>query len=423
MSAPHDPLRASLHDLAETVEPVDLYDRALHRSRRISRREAAVGAGAALLALGLLGSGLRQLPDHDRTSGYRPSGYQLTSPSPARPAPVVPASSPAGTGQRTPSPVVPPPASPSLPAVSAAAGRDEAGPATAPSRRYRPPASPASATPRSRVLADLPGHVFYQQARAKPDVVRLSPGDGTTRTVLEDAPSPVGISPDGSRIAYVAGGTLLVGPAGTGGTATRPIARGVATAAQAPAWSPGGDRLLIDTDHPAVLEVASGSITPLPAGLASGQHFRWSGDGTKLVYATSFCGLKVAGSGAGTSTPVPVLGDQRPADNPDGLAACRPISVDAAARRVTVPLQTTRTTDSTADTPDAVVDTATGDLIPLPVAGMVIGAVFDGTGRLLVRSVRHGTMRLSLFGADHTLLVQATEPASVRDLDLIAYTR
>jgi TolB protein len=40
-----------------------------------------------------------------------------------------------------------------------------------------------------------------------------------------------------------------------------------------------------------------------------------------------------------------------------------------------------------------------------------------------VRTVHEGRTALSLFGPDDVLLVQATEPAAVRDLDLIAYTR
>ena len=43
MSAERDRLRASLHDLADTAVPTDLLDRALRHSRRIARREAAIG--------------------------------------------------------------------------------------------------------------------------------------------------------------------------------------------------------------------------------------------------------------------------------------------------------------------------------------------------------------------------------------------
>ncbi|MGX6606664.1 TolB family protein [Micromonosporaceae bacterium Da 78-11] len=410
MSAPHDPLRASLRALADEVAPTDLFDRALHSSRRIGRREAAVGTGAALAALGLLGSGLWGLPSRP---GSTPPAAAGSLPS-------------ASAGRPTSSAVTLVPSSNHTP-LSPTATAQAAAPSPAALRRgYQPRVVKTTATPRSRALADLPGQVFYQKTDTRPDVVRLSPGDGRTRTVLEDAPSSVGISPDGSKIAYVADGTLLVGPTAAGDGGTLHVAQGVAAVTQAPAWSPEGDRLLIDTDQPAVLDVSSGAITPLPEGLGSGQHFRWSGDGSKLVYATSHCGLEVAGSGAATATSVPVLGEDRPADNPDGLAACKATSVDATGRRVTVPLQTTGTTGTsgaTGDTADTVVDVATGEPVPLPVSGDVIGAVFHSDGNLLVRTVRPGRTKLWLFGPDNALLVQATEPTALRDLDLIAYTR
>jgi TolB protein len=119
-----------------------------------------------------------------------------------------------------------------------------------------------------------------------------------------------------------------------------------------------------------------------------------------------------------------MLGDPQPADNPDGLAACKPTSVDATGRRVTVPLQSTGETSADAPTAaDAVVDTVTGEVVPLPVAGSVVGTFFDPDGNLLVRA-RHGTRTtLSLFTPGGKLLVQATEPAVLNGLDLLAYTR
>ena len=124
MSRPSpEQLRDSLRELADGVEATDLYVRAVRRSGRIARREAAIGAGAALLVLGVLAAGLWRLP-----GGVEPP-----------------------------------------------------------------------AEPRSRVLADLPGQVFYQETGDQPDVLRLSPADGHTDRVPTDVPSPVEISPDGTR--------------------------------------------------------------------------------------------------------------------------------------------------------------------------------------------------------------------------------
>ena len=401
MTAPHDRLRAALHDLADAAEPADLYREALHASRRIALREATIGTVTALVALGLLASGLWR---NGHSVGEPRMAALPPSPSVAQPPPYT----------------IPPVMLP-RPAISRRTTMS-AGSAARRHDHRRLGASPAVAKPRSRSLADLPGQVFYARPGAITDVVRMSPDDGASTTVLVDTPSPVGISPDGSRIAYVRDRNLMV--TRTGERQVEQVAAGVATTVQAPAWSPDGERLLVDASTPAIVHVATGTLTPLPDRLGQGQHFRWSGDGSKLVFATSYCGLQVAGSADGSGTSVPVLGDPQPADNPHGWAACKPTSVDVTGQRVTVPLQTTGETGSDGpDTADAVVDTVTGEVIPLPITGAVVGTVFGPDGNLLVRAVSGATTALSLFAPDGTLLVQATEPAPLRDLDLLAYTR
>ena len=402
MTGEHDRLRDSLRDLADVAEPTDMYDRAMHRSRRIARKEAAVGTGAAVLVLVALGSGLWQIPNSKQQNIPVAGGPQPTwSSTPSASSTTrSPGAAPTETPERS----------------SGSAGRP-------PRPNGGPAQAPRTAKPKSRTLADLPGHVFYTEREANPDVVRMSPGRGRSEVVLSDAPSSVGISPDGLRIAYVSGGNLMVNDSGG---EVKQVASDVEASSQAPVWSPEGGRLLVaaaTASSPGVLDLESGTITALPEPLASGQHFRWSGDGSTLVYATSYCGLKVAGSDDGTSASVPVLGDRQPQDNPDGLAACKPTSVDSTGRRVTVPLQTTGESTTGTDTADAVVDTATGDLAVLPVAGTVVGTVFDPEGNLLVRTEDEGKTMLSLFDSNNRLKVQAEEPSSVRGLDLLAYTR
>jgi TolB protein len=285
------------------------------------------------------------------------------------------------------------------------------------SRPDRPRPAGSTSTPRSTSIADLPGHIFYADTGDDGRLVRLTPGD-QPETVLSKPYATVGVSPDGTRVAYVADGSLMV--ADTGGGEPQQAYAG-ASAAQAPAWSPDGTRLLIDATEPGVLDVATGALTPLPSGL-DGQHFRWSGDGSTLVYATAGCGLEVAESNAQTGTPVPDSGD------PAGRAACRPVSVDATGDLVTVHLapgtsDPAGATDSAAAPADAVLDTVTGDIVDLPVSGRIIGAVFDPAGNLLVRSVKDGKRRLSLFAPDFTLLLRAREPAALKGLSLVAYTR
>ncbi|GAA0536167.1 hypothetical protein GCM10010172_16920 [Paractinoplanes ferrugineus] len=399
-----DHLRDSLHELADEVTRTDLYARAVHRSRRIAHREAAVGTVAALAVLALLVSGLGRLPSRDSDDAAPLARHSSAAPS-----------APAPTVDREPWPA--PTAIPHSSGPERPAGDRSRPPAR---RKDQPRVAATTAAPKSRSLTDLPGHVFYQQTTTPPDVVRLSPGRGGTETVLSAAPSAVGISPDGSRIAYAVDGALMVGETGSPGN--RRLATGVRTAAQAPVWSPAGDRLLVVTSGPAILQVDSGMLTPLPGGLADGKHFRWSGDGAKLVYATAHCSLRVAT--ADSDATVPVLGDRQPVDNPDGLAACKPTSVDATGDHVTAPLATTGDLGTTSpDTADAVIDTNTGDLEPIAVAGSVVGAVFNPDGNLLVRSRTADGTVLSLFSANRKLLVQALEPAALNDLDLLTYTR
>jgi TolB protein len=244
-----DELRGSLHDLAGAAEPTDLYDRAIRRSRRIARREATVGGTAAVLALAALTSGLWWLPTRspDAPAGAVP----MLSPAPLEP----------GSGQTIQPHTY---ASPYRPTRSVPSPRQPAS---------RSPGADPARPARSGSLADLPGHVFYERPGDKPDVVRLSPHDRTVETVLSDAPSPVGVSPDGDRIAYTDNGALLVrdtedGPA-------EQVADGVTTTDQPPLWSPTGDRLLVDLDTPAVVDVGSGAVTRLPDDVGT-ENLRWS---------------------------------------------------------------------------------------------------------------------------------------------------
>jgi TolB protein len=211
----------------------------------------------------------------------------------------------------------------------------------------------------------------------------------------------------------VSDGNLMV--MDTGGE-PRQAYQGTTSDDQMPAWSPDGGSLLIDAAETGVLDVATGELTPLPDGL-DGRDYRWSGDGSTLVYATPDCGLEVAaGTTARSGTPVPEQ------NGTDGAAACRPVSVDATGDLVAVQLEPTPETHPEVPA-DAVLDTVTGDIVDLPVTGKIIGVVFDPDGNLLVRSRKSGKTRLWLFSPDFTLLVQAREPSALKELDLLTYTR
>ena len=377
-----DPLKDSLGEIAESVQNTDLYDRALRRSRRIGRNRAVAVGGAALAVLGLAGAGLL----------FRPVGADpspVVAP-PSRTAPSVAASTPS------------PGTAPSRPAPSSAVATADA-----------PPVTPTTAVPRSRTLSDLPGRVFYRSGQDR--VIRLSP-DGAVRTVLETAYEAVSVSPGGDRVVYVADGALRL--AGS----DDPVLDATVDPQQLPAWSPDGTRLIVAAPEAAVLTVATGKLVKLPESLG-GEHFRWSGDGRKLIYGTSTCRLKVAAADSRSGTTVPVIGDPENARNPDGSAACRPLSADRTGRRITAPLESPGGPSSGLLTADALVDTGTGDVLPLPVSGRVTGLLFGPDGNLLIRTSDGDRSTLSVLSPDGELLVRAPEPAGVGDAELLAYAR
>jgi TolB protein len=360
-----DALKESLGQLAESVRNVDLYDRALTRSRRIGRRRAVAATGSALAVLALAGAGLWNFPH--RGPDVRP--------------PVIA------------SPVLPTPSTPPTPATPRS---------VAPST-----STPTIAVPKSRSLADLPGRIFYRADDGT--VVRLT-ATGSRTTVLSTPNRAVAVSPDGRRIAYVTADDKLR-LAGS----DQPIYNGAVTIdQQIPAWSPDGTKLFIGTPKPVALTVSTGAVASLPTG----NDFRWSGDGREMIYGTSPCRLKTTPSGR----LVPILGDPESSRNPDQTAACRPLSADHTGRRVTVPLQSVGE-GADGDSANALVDTVTGAVLPMPVPGVVQSALFGPDGDLLIRAGQYNRPTLSVLAPDGTLLVQADEPSALRNLQPVAYTR
>lgn len=358
MTAPEEPLRRDLADLADQIGPVDLYAGSLRRSRRIGRRRVAVTSAAAVLLVAMGGAVLAQL-------------------NPAR----------QDNGQRY-----------AAPAVEAA-----------------------------QSVPGLPGTLFY-----------ATPTGDTLVRVAVDGKRPVmaagfedwrgDVTPDGNRIAYVADdGTVRVIEAGT----RRSLAVSRAgDPTSLPSWSPDGTRLLLDRKdvqgtraRPGVFDVESGTFSPLAA---AGHHLRWSGDGRSIVYATDDCRLMVAGADGTGARQVPVLGDDDRAVNPSGSFACIPVSVSADASRVAVTLHSgDPSQDSGADDgpADSVIETATGQAVPLPVEGAVNAALFRPDGTLLIRSDDAGNTTLTLLSAADTIVARVIEPAALRDFALVAYTR
>jgi TolB protein len=133
----------------------------------------------------------------------------------------------------------------------------------------------------------------------------------------------------------------------------------------------------------------------------------------------------VAASDGTNPRQVPVLGDDDRAVNPSGSYACIPVGASADASRVAVTLhsgdasQGSRTDEGPAD---SVIETATGQAVPLPVEGLVNAALFRPDGTLLIRSDDDGDTTLTLLSAADTIIARVIEPATLRDYTLVAYT-
>jgi TolB protein len=354
-----DDLRRSLSGIADEVRPADMYERALGRSRRIRRNRIATVSASALVVLGLAGAGMVTLAGPHR---------------------------------------------PGTPVVAASTG-------LSPSAGTSPRVT--MAVPGSRSLRDLPGKLFYRAAHGG-TLVRLT-GDGATATVLDKPNQAVAVSPDGTRIAYVSAGRLYV--AGS----AQPVLDGqVDLGKQFPAWSPDGAKLLVATSGPRVLTVATGAVDTIPGG-PKGQDFRWSGDGSRLVYVSGGR-VRLTTVGSGSATTVPVLGDENTGRNPEQLAAGIPASVNTDGTEITMRLSGGRDiTDGRELPPDTVVNATTGSLEAVRVPGVVQSALFDPRGNLVVRAQDGDGRTLSAFSPSGALLTQAPEPSAVQSLELVAY--
>jgi TolB protein len=322
--------------------------------------------------------------------------------------------------------------------------RQDAAPATATTATA--PASdtpaPATTTPAAAQPADQPattrtinGKLFYvakdSTARTHSRLYRL---DGSRlRTVLSGSGIlNVEASPDGRHLAYIlSNGDLMV--SGADGSAPRKLRSNAVTAGFGPTWSGDGTRVVTAVNIGAqrwqagTVRISDGRYAALPRAIQDNIHYRLTGDGTRYFYSDGRCSILSARTDGTRIRKVPGLGlDATGAANPRRLRACDIVSLNRDGSRMTVDLHVGNDTDGDiggSRSADAVVDTATGKVVALPVRGTVRQALFLNDGTLLVRSGSAGRPVLTLLSSTLAVLATRTEPASVRDFVLVDYTR
>jgi TolB protein len=295
----------------------------------------------------------------------------------------------------------------------------------APAISSPPSPSPSSAPPVVGSIAGLPGWLYYQDANAR--VLRLT-RSGVDTVVSQDGWSG-NVSPDGASIAYIDQNNVVV--ADRDGKHPRTVMSGSFGPGYEPVWSPDSQRLLAGKSAAGgavtfgIITVASASFAPLPHQLQDAIHPLWSADGQHLGYATGVCKLGTADADGGNARLVPVFGDMNSPANPQRRRSCDPYSISPDGSLIAV-------NQRTGDQPDgdiardlfanAIIDTRTGDNVTLPVTGTVTAILFQPNGDILVRTTSGGTNQLTLLNPDHTIKTQVTEPATVKNARLLAYT-
>jgi TolB protein len=288
--------------------------------------------------------------------------------------------------------------------------------------RPAPSTSPVAGTPVVQTV--VPGTLIYGSDDA---LARLH---GTTLTPIlkGSAVFNADASPDGQHLAYVDDHQRLIEANGDG-TGARTLRASAVDAGYGPAWAADSSTLVTalsqgENTVPGIL--AGKTFTPLPPALKDYLHFLPTGDGSRLVFTNGECVLFSAKPDGTDLRKVPVLGSQDGSVNPKQLRGCDVVSVNADGSRITVDLHKGEQPDGDiggSRYANAVIETATGQVLPLPVHGTVTQMLFRPDSSLLVRTVTGGKGTLTMLSPGLDVLATMAEPAGIKDYNLRDWTR
>ncbi|BCY15502.1 hypothetical protein [Actinoplanes sp. L3-i22] len=204
------------------------------------------------------------------------------------------------------------------------------------------------------------------------------------------------VSPDGKHVAYLGSGMKVV-VSDVDGRNKKTFAVKLGLEAHGPAWtadSTGVIGALAAKSGPStagVVRIADGRFIALPKSVQGGYHYRMSGDGKRIFWVSSKMAVYSAAVDGSAVRRMPVFGlDTTKAQNPKHLLAGDLGQVDFTGSRVTVAVRgwaNTHAVDALgADRSDTLVDTATGQVLPLPLKGYVLHVMLLPDGSVLTLS-------------------------------------
>ncbi|MEV3937042.1 hypothetical protein AB0K52_13830 [Glycomyces sp. NPDC049804] len=215
------------------------------------------------------------------------------------------------------------------------------------------------------------------------------------------------MAPDGNRFAV--GGAEACAGSLASLTGDNLDELGVFTVQCAPSWSPDSDRVVLnladaESTGAYLLDVATGEVsTDLPEEV--GCSPRWSADGEYLVSSDGSVAMRPDGSGR-----VELEGAAAWSGD-DGFTGLSSISADLSRACLQYDDEGTAAAGHTrAARCDRYVDTATGEVLDLPVDAGQPNAVFLADGSMIVCDDRYGEIVVTLVDADGTVLDTRTLP-------------